>query len=169
MFSDEEIGSLISCEKKVTQRPRKPLVPDKNREFILSGKIKCVSTTDAKEFYVFLKQHALLPDQFSIGLMLRIKDGEDINLVRFNCRQFHKNKNTNTEEFHDFHIHRASERELLQGLSKFDAFRTSLYINFNTALTEFCKYCNIRDTNGVILYNDNIATGQVSIFEGGVS
>lgn len=148
-MEDNLVQGLIECEKIITNKPHKEMLPDRKSLFILRNDFSCVSTDGTRYFEVFLRRNIMIPHLFSIGLRYRTKEGTVI-LCRYNGKHEHKNKIANTNKFNDFHIHRLHDKQLSDDTANMlDAESTQRYITFDEALLAFLNDCHIQDWQSI--------------------
>jgi hypothetical protein len=145
-YSQAEIDLLISCQKAVTEPPK--------RQSKLTGAdfrndMKLVASIQIPgEFDVFMRQSEDFPENFSIGLIYRPKDGRpDLTLLRCNGQHGVYNGSASQDPDHPhwgYHVHRASEQALENGLrpEKF-AVATTDFASYEEAVQYFITIVNV--------------------------
>lgn len=146
IYSQSEIDALISCDKSVVEPPKrqaKLIGADYRNDMKLAA-----SNGQQGEFDVFMRQSEDFPENFSIGLVFRPKDGRpDITLLRCNGQHGVYNGSSYSDPAHPhwgYHIHKASEKALEDGLraEKF-ATATTDFASYNEALQYFVTAVNL--------------------------
>ena len=155
--SDEEILTLIRCEKKIQKKP--PNLKKSNRD--IKTRFRVISTEESLEFEVFFAQNARLHDDFSLGLMLD-------KYLLYRCNGFH---GTTFAGYHVYehhaqiHSHTLTFEDIINGRSdkpsKIDCL-TNEYFNFISAQLYFLRLCGINNYQD---YFDFSKLNQISIYD----
>ena len=154
IHSDQDIMSLIHCEKIILDQPKRPTT--KNRNVSQSFK---VFTNDSQKFDIFITYSGRMPQDFSLGLMY-----EGYLLLR--CNGFH---GTTRDRFaaghHAYpHGHLLTMEDIKNGRAKRPSMildYTGKYVDIRTATRFFFSECNITDKK------DYFNLNQLSLFDGG--
>lgn len=144
-MTNSEIEHLIGVKKKIIVEPSKNFkIESINRK---NGfKVKSV---DAKhEFSVFLRQHTIFEENFSVGLIYHSTDGKRILLLRMNGPHGDTtNDPLGNNPHYGYHIHQIRPEEIEVENYNDPQFRetTDAYNSFDTAILYFLKTTNIQD------------------------
>lgn len=165
-YSQANIDSLIECPKIIIAGVKKPKVV--NSSFVVDLQMRAVTTPEntREGFKAFLRQSVRLQEAFSVGLIYRPADGEEIILVRCNGKQaLHANKVVDNESFVDqFHIHKATEAALMKNERPEQwAYATDKYGSYEGAVVHFAQLVNI--TNAEEYLSDYFAKVRQLSFE----
>ena len=144
-MKNDEIQSLISCQKVITEKPKKAFAVRQGSEHN-DFKLMDLDTNELN-FRVFLRKNTKFPENFSVGLEYTVQSSEDdIKLVRFNGVHKHSNNIINEEKFETFHIHTATHEAIEEKLKPESyAIITEEYKTFEEALILFWQKINIQD------------------------
>ena len=152
IISDTFINEMILCSKIITDRPSKEM---KHEGQYLRNGMKLRSECGNFTFSVYMRQHAVFEENFSIGLIYCPSDlPENITLLRCNGphgphREIHRT---------NFHIHRASENNIKLGIKpEASADITGEYKTFNQAFRYFNKTCNIKGVEKYFSLNEQLS------------
>lgn len=144
-MTSDEIEELIKTKKKIVSEPQKSFkVEGVNRR----NGFKVQSVGGNHEFSVFIRQHAIFEENFSVGLIYHSVEGKKVMLIRMNGPHGATTNNPlNNNAHYGYHIHQISPNEIeADNLidPKFSEF-TTLYDSLDSAIVYFIKYTNIVD------------------------
>lgn len=141
-YSQDEIESLIACEKHIVIPPKKQLASQMGSQ---RNEMR-VANDGAGEFRVFMRVSEAFEEDFSIGLKYEPTDRDGLILLRFNGPHGnYLDADDPTHPHNGFHIHRASAESLLQGRkAEAGGKHTTEYASFHQALRCFLKHSNIK-------------------------
>jgi hypothetical protein len=138
VITENRIGEFLKMRKHV-QNPRARTRPKKGHDEI---EYELLGEDSKTRFRLYTRQNRKEPEDFSCGLRVELRGGEELPLVRYNGPSHpHKNEIEATRVDFRTHIHFATERYILRG-RKPDGFAeaTDKYENLNQALR-----CLLRD------------------------
>ncbi|MCA9750415.1 MAG: hypothetical protein KC414_14995 [Romboutsia sp.] len=141
-ITDTEITKLINCEKIIVSNPS----PNKKSSgYHKETGIDLESISEQTKFSMFIREHTLLTEHFSIGLIYWPDSESPIRLVRYNGNHgIHVNKLTGEKLCDTVHIHKLTRKALDAGICGDNhAEATDKYTSLNEALTEFFVDLNI--------------------------
>jgi hypothetical protein len=146
MLTDDQIKTLIGCDKKIVNAdPKKGMKPDGKSDFLQRRNLDVCSLSEQESFTVFLRKNNFLIEQFSIGIIYktRVKEPGSIMLLRYNG--IHGTKDYSIDgHYGNFHIHTITETLLNQGIYEpQETKKTSSYTSFDQALNLFLLKLNI--------------------------
>jgi hypothetical protein len=141
VLSDAEISKLLSEPKILPDNfganvKMKPKLGHNEWEYQIIGE-------DGSVFYVILRSNKQNPMDFSVILGYQVpKTNVIFRLRRYNGKSHEHTNKIERQTFYDFHIHRATERYQLLGLSE-ETFAepSNRYSDWNTALTCLLDDC----------------------------
>ena len=144
-MTKREIENLISLKKKIIVEPLKSF---KIEAISRKNGFKVKSVDGKHEFSVFLRQHTVFEENFSVGLIYHSTDGKKILLLRMNG----PHGDTTNDPFgsnpnYGYHIHQIRTEEIEIENYNDPQFRetTQAYNSFDTAVLHFLKTTNIED------------------------
>ena len=141
LTSDEDIQYLITCEKRFTAPPKRPVYSDRD----ITQRFEVYSKEIDLKFNVFIAYSARLPQDFSIGLMYN-------GFLLLRCNGYHGTtrigyyNNTNHHAYP--HAHLLTMRDIESGRGKKPSNIEDMsgnYMNLLTAEAYFFNRCNILD------------------------
>ncbi|SES11879.1 hypothetical protein SAMN04487958_107167 [Vreelandella subterranea] len=143
VFTDEEISTLLSVEKRV-QNPRAHWKEQKGSR---QRNYKLVSAC-GKHFEMYIRQNMRIEDAFSCGLRFIHPKGKEHNLTlcRYNGSDHtHSNPLESSDIIHErCHIHRATHRYIQAGRKpEHYAETTDRYTSLEGAIEALCHDCSI--------------------------
>ena len=144
-LTDTEIMDLLEEGKPLPEKYRDRLHPKRKSAYQHEERELKVDTPSGHSFRVIIRRNSLNILDFSIILSYYDETSNTwLRLVRYNGK--HPSLHTNKIErnsFHDFHIHKATERYQL-GDYPIDGYAevTHSYTTFEEALTAFLKDCH---------------------------
>ncbi len=149
-YSQEELDSFLSCEKQITQPPRKEMLQEHGHR---RNDMKLESSDGMTRFSAFMRINEKFPENFSIGLHYIPEDGSGpVCLIR--CNGPHQESSDDealldhSESSHHYghHIHRGKADNIEEGrIPERGAEPTSSYASYQGALKFFLKQCNVKD------------------------
>ena len=143
LFTNEQIQNLITCEKIITEPPKKEMKLE-NGSFRKDMKVESIK--ENYQFSVFIRKHELFSENFSIGLKYNSMEGKSIILYR--CNGPHNNKSFNDLEIPHvkYHIHKIDAEDLNNELEEPKRVTiTECYATYEDALAYFIRETGIRD------------------------
>ena len=144
-LTDTEILDLLEEKKPLPEKYRDRLRPKRKSSYQHEERELEVNTSLGHSFRIIIRRNSQNILDFSIILSYYDKTSNTwLRLVRYNGK--HPSLHTNRIErnsFHDFHIHKATERYQL-GDYPIDGYAevTHAYSTFEEALTAFLKDCH---------------------------
>ena len=153
ILDDQEILELISEQKPLPTDWRRRMAPRRKSHYQYDERDISIQSTGNKEFRIIIRKNRINLLDFSIILMFEDFD-HSYRLLRFNG--IHLSRHTNHWEKEqglansrfdpNFHIHRATERYQMADF-KIDGYAeiTTLYTDYDTALTAFLVLCNFEE------------------------
>jgi len=144
-LTDTEIMDLLEEEKPLPEKYRDRLQPKRKSAYQHEERELEVDTPSGHSFRITIRRNSQNILDFSIILSYHDKASNTwLRLVRYNGK--HPSLHTNKIErnfFHDFHIHKATERYQIEGYP-IDGYAevTHSYSTFDEALTAFLKDCH---------------------------
>jgi hypothetical protein len=146
--NDEDIISLIKCEKTILKKPPNP--KESNRD--IKRTFSVVSADESLEFEIFFAENAKLPEDFSIGLMYN-------KFLLLRCNGFHGTTNAGFHRFNhhaQVHSHTLTYNDITNGReekpSKIDDL-SGKYFCFQSAQLYFLKICNVNNFQNFFDYS----------------
>lgn len=142
-YSHEEIKSLTSCPKVITEPPKKEMRWDRGSK---RNDMRLRSSEGDLEFSVFMRINEDFSENFSIGLDYSSQDERGtLCLLRFNGPHGDFLANPPVAEPHfRYHIHRAKPQNIAAGLrAEHGAEVTDRYASFRDALAIFLNEINV--------------------------
>ena len=144
-LADTEIMDLLEEEKPLPEKYRDRLQPKRKSAYQHEERELEVNTPSGHSFRIIIRRNSQNILDFSIILSYYDKASNTwLRLVRYNGKHpsFHTNK-IERNSFHDFHIHKATERYQL-GDYPIDGYAevTNAYSTFEEALNAFLKDCH---------------------------
>jgi hypothetical protein len=135
IFSDEDIARLMAEEKPLPGDYRaliqiRPKRGHKERELDVKG-------ADGSDFRLILRQSIINPLDFSVILVYRPPQSNQLfRLRRYNGKSHEHTNPIEEETFYDFHIHQATERYQQMGARE-DTYAevTNRFSNFHEAIS----------------------------------
>ena len=105
--------------------------------------MEAFSVDDLYQFEVFIRQSEKFEERFSIGLKYIPKEGENINLARYNGEhKDHTNQYTDGKKIESFHKHVAMVEVIQKGARAEHHANEADYVTFKGALINFFKELN---------------------------
>ena len=150
-LTDTEIMDLLEEEKPLPERYRDRLQPKRKSAYQHEERELEVATPSGHSFRIIIRRNSQNILDFSIILSYYDEASNTwLRLVRYNGK--HPSLHTNKIErnsFHDFHIHKATERYQL-GDYPIDGYAevTHSYSTFEEALAAFLKDCHFESLPG---------------------
>lgn len=142
-YSQEELDSLISCQKVIIEPPQKEMRSDKGHR---RNSMELRSIQNDTEFSVFMRINEYFAENFSIGLDYSPKD-ERGTLCLLRCNGPHGGfvgDTPNTQSHFRYHIHRAKAKNLEAGLrAEHGGEPTEKYASYKDALDFFLQEINV--------------------------
>jgi hypothetical protein len=158
-YSQSDIDDLISCPKEISDPPKKEMKLN-GAHWRNDAKLKA-SDGKTGEFSMFMRKNEDFPENFSIGLSYNPRDGRsEITLLRCNGKHGDFNKSFDPTHPHsDFHIHRAKETAIDEGLApEKDAAKTDEFASFEWALQYFVRAVNLNPEDAHKYFPDRTQT-----------
>jgi hypothetical protein len=143
IYSQDEIDSLISCPKVITEPPKKDMRPERGSR---RNNMTLRSKDGDLEFTVFMRINEDFHENFSIGLNFSPKD-ERGTLPLLRCNGPHGDfvgGPPSPQSHFRYHVHRAKAENIVAGLrAERGAELTEGYGSYREALVFFLKEVNI--------------------------
>ncbi len=139
-ITDERIEVLIKSSKRVlSDRARQ------KREFKYIRRNFDVVNEDGRGFLLYTRQNVVFPEDFSCGLTVKLSDGRNFTLIRYNgSSHFHMNRIEKMRLSCGCHIHKATRRYIESGFSEEGyAELTNRYSTLEGAFTCLLQDCCI--------------------------
>jgi hypothetical protein len=110
-YTDEDLAQLITCQKRITQPPRKDM---RSEGQMLRNEMELVSLDGEHSFHVFMRQSRTFSENFSLGIVYLPKD-EPRSFCIFRCNGRHGG--TKIHPYHSrCHIHLSKAEDVNAGL-----------------------------------------------------
>lgn len=136
ILNEEDIVMLISCEKIVTEAPKKNMQL-KNRSFRNDMKLRSVNNEYI--FSVFIRYSEDFPEDFSIGLIYESETGKKHLLYRCNGPHGESlDQDFNNETHFGYHEH-----IVIPETNKMKSKITTSFGTYQDAIEYFCNKCKI--------------------------
>lgn len=144
-YTQQELEDLIGCSKIVSEPPKEQMKPDRGH---LRNDMRLKSVEGDREFRVFLRRSADLPENFSIGLVYLPTDGTgEVTLLRCNGPHGSYSDSFDPEHPHwDCHVHRATAQMIEAGLRpEKEAAVSEDFASFEEAVHYFLRVTNVQE------------------------
>lgn len=156
-YNSVELQALLVVSKSISEPPRREMKLDRG-SWRNDMRLKSVEGDD--DFRVFMRRNQKFPENFSIGLAYRPKDGtEEITLLR--CNGPHGAFNSTFDPAHphySYHVHRATEETIASGARPESyAEICSEFASYEEALQYFIRVVNVGDAEE---YFPDVAQGR---------
>jgi hypothetical protein len=142
---NSEFIEMIINEKKIISVPPKKEMKTSGSHF--RNYFELISEDGKRQYQVFIRQHKEFLENFTIGLILQLKDRESFQVIRFNGN--HGEAVSSDMPLHphrDYHIHVISAEDIELNKNEPTLSKTTdKYASFEQALCYFGKYINITD------------------------
>jgi hypothetical protein len=147
-FTDQELGSLITCSKQVVEAPRRDMRQDSKMK---RNEMTLKSSTGKDEFRVFMRQSDDFPENFSIGLVY-LPGEEPGEFILLRCNGQHGG--TKVHPHHaNFHTHRMKAEDLAAGIKEPRIIEEAKgYASFAEALRAFCQWIGLSNADTDIYF-----------------
>jgi hypothetical protein len=152
-LTDQEIGNLIQCPKKIVDSPKKEMQLANGH---WRNDMRLQSIDGAYDYSVFMRKNEDFEENFSIGLVYYPRNSRgDIHLLRFNGPH---GPHALFDHHDRFHIHQANQADMDSGMkAERTAYITKEYASYQDALGFLLKKCNIINAEeyfkGVLQHN----------------
>lgn len=138
-YTDEDMTQLISCQKRITQPPRREMRTDGQ---MLRNEMGLESLDGKHSFHVFMRQNLIFSENFSLGIEYLPKD-EPGRFCLLRCNGKHGGNKANPHHS-NCHIHRSKAEDINAGIFMERHIEPiSEYAAFRDALTYFLLLINI--------------------------
>lgn len=138
-LTQEQLHALITCTKVIKRKPKTDMVHERK---YLRNDFTATCPDTGENFHIFIRQSAILSENFSIGLIWECKE-EGKNITIFRCNGLHGG-NKNVIYHNSCHIHTINLEGLAQDcFQKMDAEITAKFTLFSECLYYFGNHCNI--------------------------
>lgn len=158
MLTDDLISKLIREEKVITESPKRDFKVEHQH---LRNDFQLTSSDGIRSYSIFMRQHIIFKENFSIGLVFHSEEGTSYNLFRCNGNHGEVVVDIlNPVPHYGYHTHEITAELLENNIN--DPKKSELtkeYASFEQALNYFYRYVNILNTGE---YFPNI--NQMNIF-----
>ena len=159
IYTDEDLSQLISCQKRISQPPRKEMRAEGG---YLRNDMELESLDGKHAFRAFMRQSRQFPENFSLGLDYLPKDEPGSFLV-LRCNGRHGGHKVHPHHLY-CHIHRSKAEDVNAGLRVERHIEpTGEYAAFRDALRYFLLAVSVQATD-LSQYFPGLS--QANLFEG---
>ena len=142
-FTDQELAGLVSCTKKVEEKPAQAMRTDKKMR---RNEMTLLSQEGQHRFSVFLRQSTEFPEDFSVG-MDYLPNEEPGRFITLRCNGQHGGTLAHPHHAY-FHIHRTLAADINAGIKDARQIEiTTAYASFDEALFHFCRLVGLTDAD----------------------
>lgn len=151
-ITQEKLNQLITCHKTIVTPPKKQMF---EKSCSLRNNFTAQSTELDENFSVFLRQNAILSEDYSIGLIWLSKN--DGNIIIFRCNGPHGG-NISIKEHFVTHTHMLNVTDAINDIFHENITQpTTQYTTFEDAIQYFCTYCGIEDASNYFSFMRSIS------------
>jgi len=146
MLTDDLITKLITEEKTITELPKKDFKVENQH---LRNDFQLTSSDGVRKYSVFMRQHIIFKENFSIGLVFHSEEGTSYNLFRCNGNHGEVAVDIlNPVPHYGYHTHKITAELLENNIN--DPKQNDLtkeYASYEQAMNYFCRYANVKDAD----------------------